>query len=895
MLNLLAALRSDAQWMANVMAWRQLPARAPQYAAIPSQLHPLVVAALRQRGIDQLYSHQAQAVEHALAGEHVAVVTPTASGKTLCYTLPVLHTLLGDSTACALYLFPTKALAQDQLDDLQSWNHTLTSITHSLHSPLSNLRSLFPISTYDGDTPQAERSRIRKNVRLLITNPDMLHVGILPYHTAWAEFFAGLRYVVIDEMHTYRGVFGSQVANVLRRLGRIAAHYGRQPRFICASATIANPGQLAEQLIEQPVRLVDKNGAPSGEKHIVLYNPPLYDAERGLRRSSVLEAQALAQRAIQQGVQTILFARSRLTTELLLSYLREGVGRLIPTGETHSTLPLTIRGYRGGYLPAERRAIEASLRSGEAAAVVATNALELGIDIGQLQAAILCGYPGSIASTWQQIGRAARTLDAGLAVLVATGEALDQYVIQHPEFIFERSPEYALINPDNLMLLVEQMRCALFELPFGAGEQLGASPITADVLQWLVEQGEVQKQGERFFWSGAGFPAQRVNLRTSSSDAVLIQATDIQANEPRPRIIGQIDQASASLLVHESAIYLHEGQSYRVKQLDLVNRLAQVTPVEVDYYTEVAGETTIELLTEHEQRIAGGGRVAHGELQVSSQVVGFRRIKRFTHENLGVQLLDYPPQVTETTGYWLSVLPATQAQLEQAGLWYDSLNDYGPNWQEQRERVRQRDRYRCVRCGAPEAPDRQHDVHHLAPFRIFGYVAGLNEHYLEANRLENLMLVCRTCHRRLEATVRIHSGLDGLAYALNQLAPLHLMCAPQDIGVSVERSGTSGRVGEGGREKGVAGLSTVYLYERVAAGLGFSARLYEIHDELLAAAQELIAHCACHHGCPACVGPVLETQTIQLPTKQLTLALLGGLMGKPLVHESAGLASDVEF
>jgi DEAD/DEAH box helicase domain-containing protein len=889
-LNLLAALRSDPQWMANVMAWRQLPARPPQYAVIPSQLHPLVVTALRQRGIDQLYSHQAQTVEYALAGEHVAVVTPTASGKTLCYNLPVLHSLLTDPTARALYLFPTKALAQDQLDDLQSWNQTLTSVVHDPQSAAASLQPPISISTYDGDTPQAERSRIRKRARLLITNPDMLHVGILPYHTGWAEFFAGLRCVVIDEMHTYRGVFGSQVANVLRRLRRIAGIYGSQPHFICASATIANPGQLAEQLIEQPVRLVDENGAPSGEKHIVLYNPPLYDAERGLRRSSVLEAQSLAQRAIQQGVQTILFARSRLTTEILLSYLRESVGRLLPAGDGPLAPQVTIRGYRGGYLPSERRAIEASLRSGAAAAVVATNALELGIDIGQLQTAILCGYPGSIASTWQQMGRAGRTLDAALAVLIATGEALDQYVIQHPEFIFEHSPEYALINPDNLMLLVEQVRCALFELPFATGEAFGASPIVADVLQWLVEQGEVQQQGGRFFWSGAGFPAQRVNLRTSSSDTVLIQATAANMDEPRPRVIGQIDQASASALVHEGAIYLHEGQSYRVEQLDLTNQLAQVTAVEVDYYTEVASETAIEPLAEYEQRISGGGRVAHGELQVSSQVIGFRRIKRFTHENLGVQPLDYPPQVMEATGYWLSVLPATQANLEQAGLWYDSLNDYGPNWQEQREQVRKRDGYRCVRCGAPEAPNRQHDVHHLTPFRTFGYVAGLNTHYQAANRIENLVLVCRTCHRRLEAGVRIHSGLDGLAYALNQLAPLHLMCAPQDIGVSVVRVEQGGESGSG-----VKGLSTVYVYERVAAGLGFSARLYEIHDELLVAVQGLIVRCACLNGCPACVGPVLETQTVQLPTKRLTLALLSGLMGEQQPAGDWGLASEVKF
>ncbi|MCX6050116.1 MAG: DUF1998 domain-containing protein, partial [Chloroflexi bacterium] len=635
-------------------------------------------------------------------------------------------------------------------------------------------------------------------------------------------------------------------------------------------------GQLAERLIEQPVTVITENGAPRGEKHIILYNPPLYDAERGLRRAATLETQELAGRCILGGVQTLVFGRSRLTTEILLTYLRERVGQETrrrgegAQQEADSVIrnsQLAIRGYRGGYLPMERRAIESGLRSGEVQGVVATNALELGIDIGQLQAVVLCGYPGSIASTWQQMGRAGRTREAALALFVATGGALDQYIIQHPEFIFDRSPEHALINPDNLMLLVDHVRCAVFELPFQADEPFGACPFTADVLQLLTEQGDLQQQGARFFWQGEGYPARRVSLRTTGSDTVVIQA-GLQASGDTNRIIGEIDYASASLLVHDGAIYLHEGQSYRVDQLDLTNHLAQVTPVDVDYYTEVAAETSIDILAEHEQRLALGARVTHGDLQVSSQVIGFRRIKRFTHENLGVLPLAYPPQTIETSGYWFQILPETQTQLEHAGQWYDSPNDYGPNWQEQRNRVRARDHYRCKRCGAPEPSARQHDVHHLIPFRTFGYVRGLNEHYQLANQLSNLILVCRTCHQRLETAVRVRSGLDGLAYVLNNLAPLHLMCDPRDIGVSVVRAKGTTEAAE------TQSLPTIYVYERMTAGLGFSARLFELHDELLVAAQTLIEDCLCQRGCPACVGPVLENPQAQLETKRLTLALL---------------------
>ena len=866
---LIGELRRDPGFMANVAAWETLPAAPAAFTAwgdLPP-LHPDLVVLLQRRGIPRLYSHQAEAVSHALAGRDVVVVTPTASGKTLVYALPALQSWLADPAARTLFLYPTKALAQDQLAALRGWVGDLQPASGARHT----------VAVYDGDTPSAERPAMRAQARFLLSNPDMLHVGILPYHTQWAEFFANLRTVVVDELHTYRGVFGSHVANVLRRLRRVCAFYGSRPQFVCTSATIGNPQQLAGQMVERPVALVERSGAPTGEKHVILYNPPMVDAQHGLRRSALLETQALAARCVQAGVQSIVFGRSRLTTELLLTYLRDHLLRDEAGGrraaqarwadEWRGDWSARVRGYRGGYLPTERRAIEAGLRAGTVRAVVATNALELGIDIGQLQAALLCGYPGSIAGTWQQIGRAGRTAETSLAILVATALPIDQYIAQHPEFIFGRTPEHALVNPDNLMLLVDQMRCAAFELPFAEGEGFGASPIAGDVLALLAEQGEAQQAAGRILWAGAPYPARAVSLRSTGIDPVAIQAETPGAP---PNVVGQVEEASAPSLVHAGAIYLHEGQTYLVDRLDLEQRVAHVHPYDADFYTTVEGETLVDVLATHAERQAGGALAAHGDVRVSSQVLGYRRVKRFTHETLGHFPLDYPPQVLETAAYWLTVLPATQAALAAAGDWFDSVNDYGPNWQEQRRRVRERDHFRCKQCGAPERGGREHDVHHLVPFRTFGYVAGRNDAYLEANRLDNLILVCRSCHQRIETAVRTRSALDGLGYALHNLAPLYLMCDRGDIGVHTMRAESSTE----------AVPARITIYEHAAAGLGFSLRLYELHAELLRAARERVAACTCANGCPACVGPVLD-QAAQLETKRLTLALAAALLDAP--------------
>ena len=897
--DVIAELGRDSGFMANVTAWETLPARAGQLVELPEALHPALRGALQRRGIQQLYSHQAEAVTSALEGHpSIAVVTPTASGKTLCYMLPVLQALLNDAGATALFLFPTKALAHDQLAEIGDWISEAAGFDSAgAHGPAG----AGYLAAYDGDTPAAQRRPIRQNARAVLSNPDMLHAGILPYHGDWARFLAGLRYVIIDEMHSYRGVFGSHVANVMRRLRRVAGHYGSHPQFLLTSATIANPQQLAESLSEHPVKVIDNNGAPQGRKHIVLYAPPLYDPIQGLRRSSVLESQELAVRLLKGGLQTIVFGRARLTVELLLSYIREGLqgsGRGSEEEENAVHLsPSAVRGYRGGYLPLERRQIEAGLRNGSVRGVVATNALELGVDIGQLEAAVICGYPGTIAAAWQQWGRVGRTTGESVAVLVATAGALDQYVVNNPQYLLRRSPERAFANADNLMLLVDQMRCAAFELPFAEGDRFGQSPFTDEVLELLAEEKSVQQFGNRFLWRGDGYPSRQFGLRSVGGEPVVVQAgssdrapasgtggrqriagrthaADAKATpdqrEDRFTVVGEVDAASAPFQVHEGAVYIHEGRSYLVEKLDLEERQARVWPAEVEYYTEASTETEIEVISVHESRVSGGAELGYGEVFVTSQVTQYRRVRRFTHENLGVLPLDYPPTTLDTAAYWLEVTAEAQEALMEAGDWRDSPNDYGPDWQEQRAKTRERDGYRCAECGAAETGNRQHDVHHRVPFRVFNYIPGLNRNDRLANRLDNLVLLCRRCHYRLEAGVRARTGMDGVAYALGNLAPLHLMCDRRDIDVAIIRQQFEGELlshrppAASPPTQEALTAPRIYVYERIPAGIGFSAQLYDRHDELMVGASDLIRGCACRHGCPACVGPVLLVDSAQL-------------------------------
>ncbi|HEV2299420.1 MAG TPA: DEAD/DEAH box helicase [Candidatus Acidoferrales bacterium] len=625
-------------------AVQHIPAREAKFAAMPAWVRRELAEAYRAKGVAQLYSHQAAAVEQVRTGKNVVAVTPTASGKTLCYNLPVLNAVLENADTRALYLFPTKALAQDQLAEL--------------HDLATRLNDRFGVFTYDGDTPGDARRAIRERGHIVLTNPDMLHTGILPHHTKWMRLFENLRYIVLDELHTYRGVFGSHLANVLRRLRRIARFYGSDPKFICCSATIANPGELASRLIEADVSVVDENGAPAAEKIFVFYNPPVVNRNLGIRRSYLNEATRVAKELLGRKLQTIVFANSRLHTEVMLTYLRQAFPATPGQAEP-------IRGYRGGYLPGERREIERGLRDGKIRGVVSTNALEYGIDIGTMDATVLAGYPGSIASTWQRAGRAGRRSGTSCAVMVASSAPLDQFIVQHPEYFFGRSPENAYVQPDNLEILVNHLKCAAFELPLEAKERFGDVDLAA-LCERLEEAGFLHKSGGQWHWVQEAYPADTVSLRSVTSDNFVI--IDISGDETgeasSPEVIGEIDFSSALTMVHPKAIYIHEGQQYHVERLDFEERKAYVKRVNVDHYTDAIRYTQVRVLEiANEEQITGPAARAHGDVLVRSQVVGFKKIKFFTNENVGAGKLELPENEMHTTAFWITLNRALVAAL----------------------------------------------------------------------------------------------------------------------------------------------------------------------------------------------------------------------------------------
>ena len=810
-------------WVTTV---RTLPAIEARCAPWPAAVDPRLRAALEARGVPELYTHQAATLERVLAGENVVVTTPTASGKTLCYNAPVLSTILADPASRALYLFPTKALAQDQLAEL----HELT--THVNGAAGSDIG----VFTYDGDTPQDARRAIRTRAHLVLTNPDMLHSGVLPHHPKWAKLFENLRFVVVDELHAYRGVFGSHLANVLRRLQRVCRHYGSDPIFICSSATIANPRQLAERLTERPFTLVDESGAPRGEKLFLFVNPPVVNRELGIRRSYLSEARRVAGEFLKRQLQVIVFCQSRLSTEILTTYLKDDY-------EGPPGMPEQVRGYRGGYLPLRRREIERGLREGQVRAVVATNALELGIDIGALDVVVMAGYPGTIASTWQRAGRAGRRRGRSAAVMVASSAPIDQFVVRNPDYFFDASPEHALVNPDNLHILLDHLKCAAFELPFGAGERFGREDVQ-EILRLLAEEGFVHLvehggQGQ-WNWTSESYPADAVSLRSISSDNFVVVDTTRGAD-----IIGETDFTSALSTLHEKAIYIVEGRLFQVEKLDFEGRKAYVRSVDCDYYTDAITYTRVTILDVFEtvaqgfspaddpadadasdvaQGFSPAGDPAdadasdvaqgfspavttadvppradlkvcatrsHGDVRVVSRVVGFKKIKFYTNENVGSGELDLPEQQMHTTSYWLT-LP------------------------------------RQLMAGLPYSLEERRD------------------------------------------------GVVGLAFAMRQVAQLLLMCDRRDIGISIGAGDEGPAVGTGLTLQDLD-EPRVFIYDSYPGGIGFSEPLFSMHDELVARTRALIAGCGCEHGCPTCVGPVGETGP---EAKPVALLILDRLMGR---------------
>ncbi|MBN2736928.1 MAG: DEAD/DEAH box helicase [Spirochaetales bacterium] len=616
-------LKQDPAFINQVSFLKEIPEQAAKYIDFPEDLSPLLRQGLEKRGISRLYSHQRKAYDAMRQGSHVVLVTPTASGKTLSYNLPVLQNLLEDNNARAMYLFPTKALSQDQQSELND-----TVLSGEL--PLK-------IFTYDGDTPQSIRMSARDEGRIVITNPDMLHSGILPNHPRWIKFLKALKYIVIDEVHIYRGVFGSHFTNVIRRLKRITRFYGTEPQFFCASATIGNPRDLAEKIIEEKSVLIDENGAPRGRRYFMLYNPPLVDAVQGIRRGVVLESQRIAAQLLKSGVKTIVFARSRVRTELIASYIRDNLKNFY--NDNHH---IKIASYRGGYLPSERRAIEKGLRDGSIQGVVSTNALELGIDIGGLDASVMAGFPGSISSAWQQAGRAGRSTETSLTILVASASPLDQYLMNHPEYFFGKSPESGWIDPDNIFILMDQLKCALFELPMDEKEltrwQVG------ELLTYLEEMGVIRYTGGKWYWSERTYPAENVSLRSSSQQNVII----INTSKGKNNVIGEMDVPSAKTLIYQHAVYLHGGEQFLVKELDLEKLKCYVEEAEVNYYTDSVVKTDIKILHKDQEIREANYLSLIGDILVRSKASKFKKLKFKTHENIGFGEIFLPAEEMHT-------------------------------------------------------------------------------------------------------------------------------------------------------------------------------------------------------------------------------------------------------
>jgi len=778
-------------------AVRHYPAREAQWAEFPEWINANLRAAYNAKGIKRLYTHQAAAAEAVHAGENVVIVTPTASGKTLCYNLPVLNEILENDDTRALYLFPTKALAQDQLAEL-----------HDLNTRLKNRVGVF---TYDGDTPSDARKAIREKSHIVLTNPDMLHTGILPHHTRWARVFENLRYIVIDELHTYRGVFGSHLCNVLRRLQRIANFYGSKPQFICCSATIANPGELASRLIEGEVGVLAANGAPAAEKTFVFYNPPVVNRALGIRRSYINEGSRVAQEFLKHDLQTMVFANSRLHTELILTFLQQANPQ--QPGE-----PEAIRGYRGGYLPNERREIERGLRDGKIRGVVTTSAMELGIDVGSLDAVVMTGYPGTIAATWQRAGRAGRRSGSSCAVMVASSAPLDQFIVRHPDYFFGNTPEHAFVQPDNLEILINHLKCAAFELPVGTNEKFGEVDVP-DLCARLAEAGYLHRAGENFHWTHEAYPADTISLRSVTSDNFVI--IDITG---APQVIGEVDFPSALTTVHEKAIYIHGGQQYHVEHLDFKERKAYVKQVNVDYYTDAIRYTQVRVLEIAETRgtaipgcalrvdaatptSAGQTRPSqnalrsHGDVLVRSQVVGFKKIKFFTNENVGAGQLELPENEMHTTSYWITL---------------------------------------------------ERELLESLPYTISERQSGMFGMLYALASVATLLLMC---------------DARDLGTAIGERPPAPDAEVEEFTPVRMEDA-----VGVQAKEFFEPNL---YLYDAYPGGIGFSEPLFRAHELLLAKTRELIQACPCEAGCPSCVGPAGD---LAPKAKEAALAILERLV-----------------
>lgn len=814
--SLISQLRKNPVFRENVSFWQDQAARQSSLEPFPQSLNPRLVHSLEAMGITGLYSHQAEALNRIQKGQNVVVTTGTASGKSICYQLPILNQLLQDGQSTALLFFPTKALTYDQL---KSFSNIILGTNLILDPNLA--------AVYDGDTPATHRSVIRQHSRILLTNPDMLNIGILPHHTNWAHFFEHLRYIVIDEIHLYRGVFGSHIGNLIRRLKRVCEFYKVTPQFVMTSATIANPIELAQNLVEDNVSQVEMDGSPKGAKSFVIYNPPLVNQDLGIREGVLATSSKLCALILYHNVQTLVFCGTRRFVELLTREIKR----------VNPSLASTIRGYRSGYLKKDRREIEEGLKNGSIKLAVATNALELGVDIGGVDAVLLAGYPGSICSLRQRIGRSGRSQNPSLSILVTSMNPLDQFFARNPQYLMDRPLEQALINPNNPLILLPHIKSAAFELPFSEGEQFGSLQWEdlVEYLEYLCSEGVLQHKRSRYYWLSESYPSNDYSLRSTMAEKVLIQ----YEHNGETETIGEVDYESALWMVHPGAVYLQDGLSYIVKTLDLEKNIATLSDHRSDFLTEPILSQEIEPLSEIKQSTAEYFSLHYGEIMVTSQVTAYRRIQNISKEVLSIDPLELPAQKLQTTGFWMELNEKCVNKMRAESLWLSDANDYGKDWKMISESVRRRDNYRCQSCGRSDDGTLLH-VHHKIPFKCFTSTE-------KANELDNLITLCPNCHRLAELSIRMRSALSGLKYLMANLAPLLVLSEPTDLGSYADPNAKFANMNP-----------VILIYDSIPAGIGLSSSLNDRIQELLQKCQQLVHQCECQDGCPSCVGPVAE-------------------------------------
>ena len=808
---------------------------------LPSTIDPIFGKALKNMGIESLYAHQIESYEEITSGNNLVISTGTSSGKTLCFNLPVLNALLTNAQSSALYIYPTKSLTQDQYSKLS----TLTDNIAQLDTT-NNLSSL-NISIYDGDTSLRARKLIQNNSRLILTNPDMIHANLLPNHHLWHGFLSNLEYIVIDEVHVYRGVFGSHVANVLRRLKRVLEYYGAKPQFIMASATIGNPEELCKKLIEDDVKTINTDGSPHNKRTYLLYNPPITDPELGVRRNPFNDIVSLAEFFIQQDIQTLIFTKTRKQTEVLVKNIRE----------RNKTFFDRIMGYRSGYLAEERRKIERDLRSKKAICAVATNALELGIDIGDIQAIILAGYPGSISSTQQQFGRAGRGNKPSIGIFVATQNPLDQYLLNSPAYLFDNNPEQALLDPDNLIILYQHLKCSIYELPMKKGHYAYGkvnSELISRLLDVQVANSDAVQSNGTYYASTKGIPSRDIPIRNISPKRIIIQ----RHMQDKMVILGEIDEYSAYWMIHPNAVYLHNGDAYYVEDLDLEKKHAILKDFSDDYYTQPITARKIESLSTLNVLKNKNFDSGFGEVTITTQVTGYKKYSNGNGQVLGSYEIEMPKTSLNTSAYWMSLNDDTVNNIRLADLWKNDNVDYGADWKKIRNEVLTRDNHTCQVCGNIERFESFH-VHHKIPIRLFSNI-------MEANKLNNLITLCPTCHKIAESNVHIRSGLSGFGYAFHHLVPIYLMCDSNDLGYIIEQSFPL-----------LGGKPTVILHEQIPGGIGLCRHIYEMQYNIFSDLYSLINNCGCTNGCPSCVGPTINSN---YGGKKETLAIINQLLIK---------------